>query len=639
MSVREYIGARYVPLFADPIEWNGSSTYEPLTIVQHAGNSYTSRQYVPAGIDIADTAYWALTGNYNAQIEGYRQEVSAIETQIEAIETQIEAIESDMPEKYDDIIGIDDIDTASLPTSRTLIVVDNGTLNTFDNVTFGGNIDFFFINGTLGGNFNIYGKIYASSNQQIFEANADVAVGSANEYYFVDWFGVKSADSSAQTAITNTTILNKLFAMSEARFKMRGATYYTSGTLYINKSNVSLEGTKYARGTSNIRCIANNAPILKIGDETLTVPNMVSTIRIENVNLIFDTQAATDSGICLQAISCSGCEFTNMYFTNGTIGVQLSNTVGCRFYKCHFNMSNSGLAPSLACFDAVTLAQNHYFAYSENPSLHIDACSASLTQYKANTYGYRFRANGFGPSDTFINDFTLTNFEYGIYFDLSNPSPSIHGAQNINLTNLIFDVVRCGLKIYSSTGTWAPVQLNLADSYISTNPNAGDCAGIDIYSEFANDYRYVQLTMSGCIIESPANASANTTGMKICANGVSVNGCSFRYFNKILRGYGTACNFKLSHHSDVINTEDTAIIFDGTQNYFEIVETSRGANQGSGTIGTMFDCVSALRNSVFNMASVKKQTFVNIYADKAFFNDLASSPYTVNASGNSQIGA
>lgn len=72
--VRQYIGARYVPLFADPIEWVNTRTYEPLTIVLHAGNSYTSRQYVPTGIDINNTNYWANTGNYNAQIEQYRNE-------------------------------------------------------------------------------------------------------------------------------------------------------------------------------------------------------------------------------------------------------------------------------------------------------------------------------------------------------------------------------------------------------------------------------------------------------------------------------------------------------------------------------------------------------------------------------------
>ena len=69
MSERKYIGARYVPLFADPLQWNNTRAYEPLTIVLNNGNSYTSRQYVPIGIDIANSDYWALSADYNAAIQ------------------------------------------------------------------------------------------------------------------------------------------------------------------------------------------------------------------------------------------------------------------------------------------------------------------------------------------------------------------------------------------------------------------------------------------------------------------------------------------------------------------------------------------------------------------------------------------
>ena len=83
-GVRQYVGARYVPLFADPLEWSDTIGYEPLTVVLHEGNSYTSRQSVPVGIDINNTAYWAETGNYNAQVEAYRQEVRAYDGRITA---------------------------------------------------------------------------------------------------------------------------------------------------------------------------------------------------------------------------------------------------------------------------------------------------------------------------------------------------------------------------------------------------------------------------------------------------------------------------------------------------------------------------------------------------------------------------
>ena len=78
MATQQYIGARYVPIFGrkgeDSMEWDNSKTYEPLTVVLHGGNSYTSRQFVPVGIDIENEDFWALTGNYNAQVEQYRQD-------------------------------------------------------------------------------------------------------------------------------------------------------------------------------------------------------------------------------------------------------------------------------------------------------------------------------------------------------------------------------------------------------------------------------------------------------------------------------------------------------------------------------------------------------------------------------------
>ena len=76
MSVREFIGARYVPIFVG--EWDNNRTYEPLMVVTYQGASYTSRQYVPIGIEITNENYWVLSANYNAQIEAYRKEVRDI---------------------------------------------------------------------------------------------------------------------------------------------------------------------------------------------------------------------------------------------------------------------------------------------------------------------------------------------------------------------------------------------------------------------------------------------------------------------------------------------------------------------------------------------------------------------------------
>lgn len=85
----QYIGSRYVPTFANPEEWDSTRTYEPLTIVLNEGNSYTSRQFVPVGVQLTNTDYWLETGNYNAQVEQYRQEVRSYVNNITTLQNEL----------------------------------------------------------------------------------------------------------------------------------------------------------------------------------------------------------------------------------------------------------------------------------------------------------------------------------------------------------------------------------------------------------------------------------------------------------------------------------------------------------------------------------------------------------------------
>ena len=119
---RQYIGARYVPIFGrkdeTSIEWDGGiGTYEPLTIVLYQGNSYTSRQFVPVGVNITNNEYWANTGNYNAQVEAYRQEVFALanmlpDTEFDSVNTVKKYID-DADDVIKNIIPYDDFDSTN----------------------------------------------------------------------------------------------------------------------------------------------------------------------------------------------------------------------------------------------------------------------------------------------------------------------------------------------------------------------------------------------------------------------------------------------------------------------------------------------------------------------------------------------
>lgn len=101
MATRQYIGARYVPAFANPVEWDNIRRYEALTIVTHNKNSYTSKKPVPPGIDISDTEYWVNTGNYNAQVnqiasmarEAYN-EANRLKGEVDAIENEVNALKN-----------------------------------------------------------------------------------------------------------------------------------------------------------------------------------------------------------------------------------------------------------------------------------------------------------------------------------------------------------------------------------------------------------------------------------------------------------------------------------------------------------------------------------------------------------------
>ena len=115
--IRQYVGARYVPKFASPVEWASGTSYEALTIVTFNNASYTSKVPVPptVGDPANNPQYWALTGNYNAQVEQYRQETETVSNNLTteitnrknadtAIQGQISA-ERDAREEADSVLS------------------------------------------------------------------------------------------------------------------------------------------------------------------------------------------------------------------------------------------------------------------------------------------------------------------------------------------------------------------------------------------------------------------------------------------------------------------------------------------------------------------------------------------------------
>ena len=115
MANNIYIGNRYVPIFADPVEWDNLREYEALTIVTYNGTAYTSRKRVPVGTALSNTEYWVVTGNYNAQVEQYRQEVVGVQNNLKDLSDSIDSRFTGVGNRIDGVVS--DID-----------IINNGTV-------------------------------------------------------------------------------------------------------------------------------------------------------------------------------------------------------------------------------------------------------------------------------------------------------------------------------------------------------------------------------------------------------------------------------------------------------------------------------------------------------------------------------
>ena len=103
-----YVGNRYAPVLDDG-GWDKTKEYEPLTIIQHEGDSYIARTWVPKGIDILNKDFWYSIGVYNAQIASYRKRVEEVETDLNTLKKDINTDNNNFQEYIDHLTSKSDI--------------------------------------------------------------------------------------------------------------------------------------------------------------------------------------------------------------------------------------------------------------------------------------------------------------------------------------------------------------------------------------------------------------------------------------------------------------------------------------------------------------------------------------------------
>lgn len=302
-SITQYMGSRYVPIFADPAEWNSTRTYEPLTIVLNEGNSYTSRQFVPVGVELTNTDYWLETGNYNAQVEQYRQEVISY----------LDNFYYNTPEMYgakgdgvtDDTEAFQKALTAGgyvyLPgnyfISSTLTVKSNTAIIGCNNTITTNALTLFSLNGIS----NVY-----IANIKFYSTNTSTQTSGYNPYSFISVYNssnviidninaynsVKSAisvENSPYTSIINCNI-------HECRYYAGIALVNTTKAIVSNtySYNNMLDGIIISTVTNSIitHCYFNNNGEQETTPRATSNAYAVNCTNLKLENCIFDTSTA-----------------------------------------------------------------------------------------------------------------------------------------------------------------------------------------------------------------------------------------------------------------------------------------------------------------------------------------------------------
>ena len=299
MSVTQYIGSRYVPLFADPIEWSSSNTYEPLTIVIHEGNSYTSKQAVPKGIDISNEAFWALTGNYNAQVELYRRETAAAKAAADDAQADADAAQAAADNAQSAADGAQADATAAQTDIDTLLPKANfSAVNTVKK----------YVDDTAA-NLRIRYYVRPEDYGAIGDGSADDAAA------FAAMFGAMATQSA-----------NKCVHLAN------GATYKLGATVTINGANIEIAG--------------NGATVESGGKTAFVISENSSGIYIHDINFSLSFTPDSDSPTNA-AISVAGTSQTALYqasnikiercsFDGGVMGIAATSVMGIEIGHCEF---------------------------------------------------------------------------------------------------------------------------------------------------------------------------------------------------------------------------------------------------------------------------------------------------------------
>ena len=364
MSVREYVGARYVPIIVG--EWDNSKTYEPLMVVTYQGASYTSRQYVPAGIKITNESYWVLSANYNAQIEAYRQEVRDILPYDEApTEGSTKGVTSDGIEKA--IAAETGRATAAEQANATAINAEKTRAEAAEqaNATAIANIGF-----TNRGNDKVV--VFSDST---FQTNPDINNGNVLQKSVVDWMKElapgMTIDNRGVGGTGTSWLLNKLNSLGESDISDATYVIVAYGTndwqgsvepLRANKASTDTMDYMYGACLDRINALAPKANVICVtpaflkstsasADEILNQNKTGNTIQ--SYSDVIEFEAHRRNMACLRLDYLMGINISNyqsrMVASTSDIWVHYNEDTNRRIATMLLNCIYGIAVPSYGC--------------------------------------------------------------------------------------------------------------------------------------------------------------------------------------------------------------------------------------------------------------------------------------------------
>lgn len=399
----KYVGHRYVPKIFG--EWDKTNSYEGLSIVTYEGNSYTSKQHVPVGIDIKNENYWVVTGNYDVQVEHYRQEVRDMKEEVESKASQTDLdLTNDFIREVDEknksiIVYVEDFPRIAPENSddgrikRALETIQRGTI--------------VFSRGT-------------------YEIATSIEIDH-------DRLQMRGAGlGTILKTVRNIPILKSL-SSERTMFKDRSISNLTVSDIYFqgeNKTGIGLLGTGIARNSKIFNCYFRDLDyaIVLDGSWSFSLERCFATHCNNGFHLATGLAGQYINTTETNAVNIDTCYLTDIKNNQGTgIAIKLYDRgYQINIHNCTIEQNDSGI---LLGECRVVSIKNNYIEHNDKFGLQLGDGERRVSNWRVTENHFNF------------NYFKPVNARYGHYEDNFNPNGTfevIKDQENINNNTFIF---------------------------------------------------------------------------------------------------------------------------------------------------------------------------------------------------------